>query len=234
MVSPATGFADTVEAVESGVYQPQRYTGADPDSAEIFATEGDLVNPGEDHVTLGLFLTPGIGSPPDQDDKVLFSDRAIVFGDGWALGDYGFYEEFTETPNFPTTSPVTLSNAPGAPRYRRLVNVYIDTTIGGKRLVENVDYTVDALAGTVSRITTWDDLTSVTVKYVQFNVGNAIDAAADPTLGDTVLQLGSNDPGRRTGDFTGEVDWMGAAVDPADARDLGMVERLLVVKVGPP
>lgn len=230
VVSPATGFVDTMTAYEEGIYQPQRYTGADPDAPEIYATEGDLPDGGQPFETLGLFISPSVGSPPDQADQILFTDKAISFGDGWAFGDYGFYEEFTDSLSFPTTAGVTVANAPSAPRYRRLVNVYIDTTIGGKRLVENVDYTVNATASTIARITAWDDTTSVSVKIVQFNVGNTADAVADTDLGDTVLQLGSPDPGQRTGDFADEVDWLGDPIDPDDARDLGMVERLLVVK----
>jgi hypothetical protein len=233
MVSPATGFEETVYAYDDGVYQPQTYLGADPDAPEIYATVGDLPDGGQPYAVLGLFITPTLGSPADQADQVLFTDDPITFGDGWVLGDYGFYEEFTDTLSFPTTSAVTVNSAPGAPRTRRLVTVYIDTTIGGKRLVENVDYTVDATGGTISRITVWDDLTNVSVKIVQFNVGNTVDAAADTDLGDTELLVGSPDPGRRTADFTGEVDWMGNPIDPDDARDLGMVERLLVVKTAP-
>lgn len=170
-----------------------------------------------------------VGSDAFGPDKVVFTDDDPVLGAGvWNLGDYFTYELFTVSTAFPAlATPVTLANAPVAPRYGRLVLVYLDSTIGGKRLVENVDYSVDYANRQVTRLTAWD-ATTVDVTYRQLNIGNVVDAPAG--AGDMLLTVSNVDPSYVTAAFDPTAKGWDGTVEPATApRDMGMVERALIV-----
>lgn len=237
LVEPANKLLDTVSIYETGVYAPATYMGADPNGTEIYATVGDLPAGPPPYAILGLFITPSIGTPDGQPDQVLFTDSTIQVGvRGWQVGDYYFYEDQADAPDFLVPAvPVALTGAPAGPRRRRLVRVYIGTTIAGRRLVENVDYTVDYVNCTVTRLTGWDDTTLVPVAMLQLNIGNSVDAPADTLLGDMLLLAGGIDAALVTAEFSAAArDWMDNLVDPLNARDLGLVERALIVQTGPP
>ena len=162
-------------------------------------------------------------------DKVLFADDSPVYGGGvWSYGDYFKYEIFTSNTAFPSTGvPVVLANAPVAPRHGYLVLVYVAGTRSGKRLVENVDYTVDYANRSVTRLTAWDS-TTVDVTYRQLNIGNVADAPAG--AGDMPLLFNGVDPAIITGPFSSTAaGWDGVVEPPTAARDMGMVERALIV-----
>lgn len=174
-----------------------------------------------------------VGSRVHGPDKVLFTDDIPVVGAGiWNVGDYFKYEFFTVLTAFPVlAAPVTLANAATPPRRRRLVEAYPIGTIGGKRLIENVDYSVDYPNCTVTRLTVWD-ATTVNVKYRQLDIGNLADAGL--ALGDMPLLVNGNDPALITGAFDPAAEgWDGVATPPTAPRDIGMVERALIVSAHP-
>lgn len=174
-----------------------------------------------------------VGSRVYGPDKVIFTDDAPVVGAGiWNVGDYFHYEFFAVVTAFPVVAvPVTLANAVAPPRRRRLVAAYPVGTIGGRRLVENVDYTVDYTNCTVTRLTAWD-ATSVTVKYRQLNIGNLADAGIG--IGDMPLLVNGNDPALITAAFNPTAaGWDGVTTPPTAPRDIGMVERALIVSAHP-
>ncbi len=186
-------------------------------SDEIFVEDNDIE------------FKRAIGSSVYGPDKVLFADNEPNYGDGvWNYGDYFAYELFTSNTAFPSIGvPVTLANAPVAPRRGRLVLVYIATTIGGRRLVENVDYSVDYAARQITRLTAWA-ATTVNVTYRQLNIGNVADAPAG--AGDMTVNFTDIDPAIVTGAFSASAKgWDGVATPPTAARDMGMVERALIV-----
>lgn len=170
-----------------------------------------------------------LGSSTFGPDKVLFADDEPAYGGGaWSYGDYFTYEMFTSNTAFPSIGvPVTLANAPVAPRHGRLVLVYVAATIGGKRLIENVDYSVSYANRTVTRLTAWDS-TTVNVTYRQLNIGNVVDAPASP--GDMTIDYTNIDPAIVTGAFSASAaGWDGVVTPPTAPRDIGMVERALIV-----
>lgn len=170
-----------------------------------------------------------IGSRGFGADKVLFTDSEPNFGDGiWSFGDYFKYELFTGSTAFASVlTPVTLSNAPSAPRHGRLVLVYVAGTIGGKRLVENLDYAVNYATRQVTRLTAWDS-TTVNVTFRQLNIGNTSNAPAG--VGDMAIDFTNIDPAHITGAFSSTAaGWDGVIEPPTAARDMGMVERALIV-----
>jgi hypothetical protein len=170
-----------------------------------------------------------VGSRVYGPDKVLFSDAIPNVGGGvWNVGDYFKYEFFTASTAFPSIGvPVTLANAPGAPRRRRLVLVHVATTIGGLALIEGTDFTVDYANNMVTRLTAWD-ATTVNVVYRQLNIGNTADAAKG--VGDMYLLVNGNDPSTVTGAFSvSAAGWDGVSTPPTAPRDMGMVERALIV-----
>jgi hypothetical protein len=170
-----------------------------------------------------------LGSRVFGPDKVLFADTDLAFGGGvWSFGDYFKYELFTSSTVFtPLGTPITLANAPSAPRHGRLVLVYVAGDVGGRRLIENIDYSVDYANRTVTRLTTWTTST-VNVTYRQLNIGNTANAA--PGVGDMLLTASGIDPAIITGAFSSTAaGWDGVVDPPTAARDMGMVERALIV-----
>jgi hypothetical protein len=185
-------------------------------------------------VQLGLFLGYMLASPPGEADQVVFADSAITIGPApWGLGDYFHYELATAATGFPVVAvPVALTGAPVLPRRGHLVRVYVGTTIGGKALVENIDYTVDAALREVTRLTVWDSIVAVPVTYVQANIGNIIDAPADVTLADMAIMVGGIDPALARAEYDPlALDWFGNLIPVTDHRDLSLVERALTIQI---
>lgn len=232
---PTTTFVDTViiDDTTDDVYQPQRYVGANPDAPEIYPNVGALPDPLQPYVMLGLFLSLPIGSPSGNDDKVLFQDGVLQAGaNGWHAGDYFHFELDSAPFSFPSViSPVTVGAAPAPPRRRRLVRVFVNALVGGKHVVENVDYTVDYANCTVLRTSAWDSTTGITVTVVQANIINVVDGP-DPTVGDTPLLAGGIDPANARAAYDpAAVDWFGNPIPVNNHRDLSLVERPLNLKV---
>lgn len=232
-VQPQTTFLDQVDVVEDGYFQPPNLPGQDPDGPEIFGDVSgvDSLHP---YVHLGLFFDLTLASPPGQDDKVKYQDAVLQIGlNGWHIGDYFHYELAPHTVSFPATGvPVAIPGAPAAPRHARFVRIFVDAFRLAHRLVENVDYTVDYVNRTVTRLTTWDTLAGITVTYVQLNIGNVGDAPADQTVGDVPILINGIDPAlvHAAYDPTA-IDWQGNLIPVTDHRDLSLVERPLTLKV---
>lgn len=185
----------------------------------------DVVNVTEADISFARLVGSRIYGP----DKVVFTDQVPVLGAGiWRVGDYFTYESYTDSTAFPAVAtPVPLNYVPGSPRYRRLVLVYLAGSIGGHALIENVDYTVDYANGTVTRLTAWT-ATTVDVTWTQLNIGNVSD---DP-LGaqDMPLLINGVDPAHITGAFNPTAaGWDGVTTPPTAPRDIGLVERPLMV-----
>lgn len=174
-----------------------------------------------------------VGSGGYGPDQVVFADEDVLIGTPvWLIGDYFKYETYTSNTAFPALStPVTMPNAPVAPRRGRFVRVYVAATIGGKRVIENVDYQVDYTNRTVARLTAWDS-TTVNVTYIQLNIGNVVDAPAG--TGDMDLLIGGVDPALVTATFDpAAAQWDGTVTPSTAPRDIGLVERALIVSAHP-
>lgn len=232
-VTPTTSFLDTIiiDDTTGDQYQPQRYLGADPDAPEIYAAGAPLPS-GAPSVILGLFFpnTTVAGEP----DQVLFADRPPSYGDvDLRYGDYYHYEAGTQTVSFPTPNvAVAVAGAPTPPRRGHFVMVYVAATKLAKRLIENVDYTVDYQNMTLTRTTTWDTISGVSVHFVMLNLGNTTDAAPDQTVGDVSVMHGAISPSLvRAAYDPAAVDLFDRDWPVADHRDFSLVERGLTVKV---
>lgn len=170
-----------------------------------------------------------LGSRVSGPDKVVFADAAPVIGSGvWSVGDYFKYELVTLSTAFPSIGvPVTLGGAPGAPRHGRLVLASVAGAIAGLALVENVDYTVGYSARTITRLTAWTS-TTANVTFRQLDIGNVADAPKG--AGDMPVLISGVDPALTTAAFDpGATGWDGTSNPPTAPRDLGMVERALIV-----
>ena len=167
-------------------------------------------------------------------NNVLFTDRDLLIDTtGWLLGDYEHYEIFSESKTFTTIGvPVALGNTPGAPRTARLTKATLDGAISGKRLVENVDYTVDYVNRTVTRQTAWTSNTC-NVSYIQINIGNIINAPADATVGDYTLAIGRQDPEILRNDYPTRLDPFGSSIPSTaeGAYDISLVESVVNIIV---
>lgn len=203
---------------------------AKPSHVFAFTTPGTSLSDQIQVLENAIAYTLNTGSKSYGPDKVIFTDDPpLVGGPAWHVGDYWKYELYTAVSTvFPSIgTPVTLANAPTAPRHGYLVRVYVAGTISGHALIENVDYTVDYLNRTVTRLTAWT-ATTVNVTYRQLNIGNVADAA--PSTGDMLLVNNTNDPAAVTAAFSATaMDWGGVIEPPTAPRDMGMVERALVV-----
>jgi hypothetical protein len=174
-----------------------------------------------------------VGSRVYGPDKVLFADSEPVVGAGiWLVGDYFKYEYFTALTAFPALfAPVTLANTPTPPRHGRLVRAYVAGNVGGVALVENVDYTVDYANRTITRLTAWIS-TTVNVTYTQLSIENLADAPV--SIGDMPLLVNGVDPALITGAFSASAaGWDGVIEGPTSPRDIGLVERALIVSAHP-
>lgn len=169
---------------------------------------------------------------PGRPDQIVFADTAPVIGETWSADDYYTYATYTAATAFPVIStPITLANAAVAPRTRRLVRVYVATTAAGRPLVENLDYSVDYATAEVTRLTAWANTTPA-VTYIQLVIGNPLDAPA--AAGDMALTIGCVDPALVTAAFDPlATGWDGVVTPLSAPRDLGLVERALIIQVGP-
>ncbi len=170
-----------------------------------------------------------LGSRVFGPDKVVYADASPTYGEGvWAFGDYFKYELSIVTTVFASIGvPVTLSGAPTAPRHGRLVIVHLAGSAAGRALVENLDYSVNYANRTVTRLTTWAS-TTVNVTYRQLNIGNLADAPK--SAGDMLVLFNGVDPALITAAFSASAaGWDGVVNPPTAPRDLGMVERALIV-----
>jgi hypothetical protein len=232
-VAPATSFVDTVvlDDTTGDVYQPQRYAGADPDATEIYPSVAALPDPAQPFAILGLFLNPTIRGDRDQ---IIFADRFPRVGDpDLRAGDYLHYELATATVGFTAAgTAVTIPGAPPSPRRARFVRVFVGVTRSSRRLVENVDYTVDYAGRTITRFTNWDQIDAVAVTYVQMNIGNVIDAPADRSQGDTTVVAAGISPSLIRADYDpSAVDLFDNPWPVSDHRDLSLVERQLTITI---
>lgn len=170
-----------------------------------------------------------IGSRIFGPDKVIFTDGPMILGAApWSVSDYFTYELFTTSTALPTVGvPVTLANAPTAPRHGYLVKVYVNGAVGGKALDENLDYSVNYVNRTVTPLTVWD-ATTVNVTYRQVNIGNPADAPKGAA--DTSIIINNIDPALLTAVYDPAAAGWNGVVTPATApRDISLVERAIVV-----
>ena len=170
-----------------------------------------------------------VGSRVFGPDKVVYADAVPVVGAGvWSVGDYFKYELFTASTTFSTIgAPVTLGNAPTSPRHGRLVRVFVASDVAGRALVENIDYTVNYASRAVTRLTAWSSST-VNVTFRQLNIGNLVNAPAGS--GDMPVLVNGVDPALVTAAFNpSATGWDGTSNPLTAPRDLGMVERALIV-----
>lgn len=185
----------------------------------------DEIQVSESEISFNRLLGSRVFGP----DKVVFADASPTYGEGvWAYGDYFKYELSVIATTFPSTGvPVVLSGAPVAPRHGRLALVHLAGSAVGRALVENLDYSVNYANRTVTRLTTWASNT-VNITYRQLNIGNLIDA---PKGTDDMLVLFNGvDPALVTAAFNASAaGWDGIVNPPTAPRDLGMVERALIV-----
>jgi hypothetical protein len=170
-----------------------------------------------------------LGSRVFGPDKVVYADAVPIIGAGvWSVGDYFKYELLTLSTAFPSVGvPVTLGGAPIAPRSGRLVLAHVAGTAAGRVLVENVDYAVNYPTRTITRLTAWAS-TTANVTFRQLNVGNLSVAPKGP--GDMPVLINGVDPVLITAAFNpAAAGWDGTSNPPTAPRDLGMVERALIV-----
>ena len=227
---PLTNFVDTFIGADGEYwYQPAQFM-ADPDSVEFYGTEGEIPEPLEPYTQLGLFFNFTVTSPPNGTERFLFTDENIIVGETpLTIGDFFVYVEATDTYDFPVAGvPVAVGGAPPVDHVQRLVRVYVGTTIAGHKLVENVDYTVDYAASTVTRLTVWTSIAAVSVTHIMV----ATTATPDFTIGDTEIIVGGGDPSIVTAEFDPTaVNWMGVAQPVTNHQDMGFVDRPLTVAV---
>jgi hypothetical protein len=206
---------------------------AKPSHTYVFTTPStffrDEVSVTEDAISFDRQVGSRVFGP----DKVVFTDGPLTIGtNGWRIGDYFYYDFIMDVVAFPAPGvPVVMPDAPAPPRRRRLVIVFVDGDIGGRRLVENVDYSVDYANCTITRLTAWTS-TTVIVTFRPLHIGNVVDAPASNF--DMTLYLDEIDPATVTAAFDpAAAGWDGVATPPTAPRDIGMVERAIVVSAHP-
>jgi len=151
-----------------------------------------------------------------------YVDTVLTVGvNGWQAGDYFRYEVNTDTPVAEGAFPYTVLNAPIAPRRRRLVSVELTATIGGVRVVEGLDYTVDYETAIITKLPSgaWDGGTT-DVTYIQLNIGNVVDDPPAYASGDTEIIVAGLDPALVRYPY---------GTTPDLAEDFSIVERTLTV-----
>lgn len=219
---PTTSFIESIFMADSQWYQPQRFIGADPNAGELYDNEQDVPDLNQPRILLGLSIGP---KPKFITDKFLFLDKEIVIGNNgqftgqiWNIGDFFRYETYTDTVNFGGGS-ATLDHIPAGPKRRNVVRVYINAFVGGKKIVEGTDYTVDYATGDITRLTAWDN-SNVSVTFIQLNIDNVANSAPDPSLGDTLISINALDSALIRGSYAPDTD------DP-----MSFVERTLQITI---
>lgn len=185
----------------------------------------DEIQVTESTISFDHLLGSGVFGP----DKVVYSDADPTYGAGvWTYGDYFRYELITASVSFPVANaPVILPSAPAVPRRGRLVLARPMGSVSGRTLVENVDYVVNYANRTITRLTAWATNT-VNVVFRQLNIGNL--SLAPMGSGDMPVLFGGVDPALTTAPFDPTAPgWDGSLNPPTAPRDLGMVERALIV-----
>lgn len=233
-VESTTAFLDTVvlDDTDGDVYQPQTYVGANPDATTIYPSVAALPSATAPYALLGLFVDWFVGSPT-QPDQVLYQDAVLSAGaNGWQAGDSYHYVLETGTYSPAVGVALSIGVAPAAPRRRRLVRVFVNSTVGGKMVIENVDYTVDYVNCTITRLTNWDTVLNVTIVDVALSIINSSLGAPVPSQGDTALLTDGVDPANVRAVYDPlAVDWAGNSEPPTNPRDISLVERAITVKV---
>lgn len=203
---------------------------ARPSHTFVFTTPSSAFR---DQIQIGerdISFARQVGSRVFGPDRIVVADDAILAGDGaWNAGDHFHYELYDASVAFPTLAPVTLGAAPPAPRRRRLVRVHLSGLAGGRALVEGLDYQVDLAACAIARLTTWDVLSAV-VTWRQLNILNAADGAIP--AGDMPLLVNGVNPALAAPSYDpAAAGWDGVSTPPNAPRDMGLVERALVLHV---
>lgn len=219
---PTTSFIDSIFMADSRWYQPQRFAGADPNADELYDNEQDVPDLNQPRILLGLSIGP---KPKFITDKFIYLDKELVIGNNgqfngqiWNVGDFFRFEVYTDTVNFGGGS-ATLDHIPAGPKRRNVVHVYINAFVGGKRVVEGADYTVDYETGDITRLTAWDNA-NVSVTFIQINIDNVANSAPDTSLGDTLITIGQLDSALIRGNYAPDAD------DP-----MSFVERTLQITI---
>jgi hypothetical protein len=228
IANSAAAFAQSLDNLNNLVLS------AKPSYTYVFTTPGTFLTDAVEVDEADISFDRLVGSRVFGPDEVIFTDGFPTTGvNGWLAGDYFHYEVFTASTAFPVAStPVTLPDAPTSPRRRRLVKVDMSAgAISGLKLVENVDYTVDYVNCTVTRLTSWTS-TTINVTFRQLNIGNTSNAPPTASLGDTYLQTGGIDPALTTAAFNpSAAGWDGTVEGVTAPRDIGMVESPLIITV---
>jgi hypothetical protein len=180
----------------------------------------DLVDIIDDPISFARLVGSRVYGP----DQVVFTDYSPTVGEGlWNAGDFYHLEEFTPSVSFPSLSvPVTLPDVPSSPRYAYLNRVWIEGTIGGLALRENVDYTVNHTSRTITRLTAWDS-TTVTVNFMQANIGNL--STSSISGNDMPLLVGGVDPMLLAASYGSVQGWDGTTFPSTQPRDISLIER---------
>lgn len=228
IANSAAAFAQSLDNLNNLVLS------AKPSYTYVFTTPGTFLEDDVDVDEADISFDRLVGSRVYGPDEIIFTDGPPTAGNnGWLSGDYFHYEVFTASTAFPTPStPVTLPDAPSAPRRRRLVKVDMSAgAISSHALIENVDYTVDYVNCTVTRLTSWTS-TTINVTFRQLNIGNLSNTGPTPSIGDTYLQTGGIDPAFTTAAFNSTAaGWDGTVEGLTAPRDIGMVESPIILTV---
>jgi hypothetical protein len=232
---PLTDFYDVFTGADGDYwYQPASST-LTPDGPEFFLTEGEVTTPAQPYTQLGIFFNFTLASPVGGVEQILSADPELLVGSTvWSVGDFFRYEENLVNPfSFPdTVTPVVVGGAPPPDTTYRLVRVLVGGAIGGRALVENVDYTVDYGAMSILRITAWDSLVNVPVSFVFLSIGNLATTAPNPAAGDTTLTVGGQDPSVVRAEYDpARVNWLGQAQPTTNHQDISLVDRPLMLTV---
>lgn len=206
---------------------------AKPSHTYVFTTPTTSFRDDIEVDELAISFNRLVGSRIYGPDKVIFTDDPPVVGAGiWNVGDYFKYEFYIESTAFPVVAvPVLLIHAPAPPRRSRLVRVYVAGDVAGVALIENVDYTVDYTTREVTRLTAWTSNT-VNVTWTQLNIGNLADAPIG--VADMPILVNGVDPAHITAAFDpSAAGWDGINTPLTAPRDIGMVERALIVYAHP-
>jgi len=227
-VQPSTVFNDLSVISDDNYYQPQRYAGANPDLPEFHA-DISTINVHHPYYRLGVELSPTFALA----NQFRLTDNAVAVGSGWAVGDYFRYQERDIPLSFPAPNVAVPLPAISDTTYTpTLLRVIINGSKAGAALVENVDYTVNVTAETITRLTSWDANTALSIHIVEALYRNITDASPQEDLGDTYIAVATQDPKAIRAVYPStlknafDVNW-----STTDPRDISMVDRPLTIKI---